>query len=274
MSRHGVVPPDASTVTVLDRTLTRALRDATRVVALTGAGVSAESGVPTFRDKQTGLWEKFDASELATPAAFAADPALVWGWYEWRRAIVLRAEPNGAHRALAELADLVPQLTLVTQNVDDLHERAGSRNVLHLHGELAHPVCEICQRAYTHPEGMPDVPAEGRRLEPPRCAGCGGRVRPGVVWFGESLPELTWMAARDVTRRCDVFLCCGTSAVVHPAASLATMAIETGATTLQINPHPTELDASVNVALHGPAGILLPQLVAETWHVPATAPSA
>jgi len=258
-------------VTVLDGTLIRALRDAARVVALTGAGVSVESGVPTFRDKQTGLWERFDASELATPAAFIADPALVWGWYEWRRAIVLRAEPNAAHRALAELTDLVPQFTLVTQNVDDLHERAGSRNVLHLHGELAHPFCEICQRSYTHPEGIPDMPAEGARLEPPRCAGCGGRVRPGVVWFGESLPELIWTAAREVTRQCDVFLCCGTSAVVQPAASLATIAIEAGATTIQINAHPTTLDGSVGAAIRGPAGVVLPQLVSETWHVPAPA---
>ncbi|HKD53099.1 MAG TPA: NAD-dependent deacylase [Steroidobacteraceae bacterium] len=255
-------------MTVLDETVIRALRDATRVVALTGAGISAESGVPTFRDRQSGLWERFDASELATPAAFAADPSLVWGWYEWRRAIVLGAEPNAAHRALAELMDLVPQFTLITQNVDDLHERAGSRNVLHLHGELARPFCELCQRSYTHPEGIPDVPPAGARLEPPRCAGCGGRIRPGVVWFGESLPELIWVAAREVTRQCDVFLCCGTSAVVQPAASLARIAIDSGATTIQNNPNPTDLDAWVTTTLRGNAGTMLPQLVSETWHVP------
>jgi NAD-dependent deacetylase len=252
----------------IDRTLIKALREATRVVALTGAGVSAESGVPTFRDRQTGLWEKYDASELATPGAFQRDPALVWGWYEWRRAIVLRAEPNAAHRALADMTDLVPQFTLLTQNVDDLHERAGSRNVLHLHGELARPFCETCRHSYTHPEELPDVSPGGARVEPPRCAGCGGRVRPGVVWFGESLPQLTWMAAREVTRVCDVFLCCGTSAVVQPAASLARIAIDAGATTIQVNSNPTDLDTSVTATLRGVAGSVLPRLVSEAWQVP------
>ena len=254
-------------MTPIDRALINKLRDATRVVALTGAGVSAESGVPTFRDRQTGLWEQYDAAELATPEAFQRDPALVWGWYEWRRALVLRAEPNAAHGALADLTDLVPQFTLVTQNVDDLHERAGSRNVLHLHGELARPYCETCQSSYTHPEGIPDMPAGGARIEPPRCPGCGGRIRPGVVWFGESLPELTWMAAREVARQCDVFLCCGTSAVVQPAASLARIAIDAGATTIQINPNPTELDAAVAATLRTAAGSGLPQLVSEAWQI-------
>jgi NAD-dependent deacetylase len=255
-------------VTGLDRTLIDALRDATRVVALTGAGVSAESGVPTFRDRQTGLWEQYDAMELATPQAFQRDPALVWGWYEWRRATVLRAKPNAAHGALADITDLVPQFTLVTQNVDDLHERAGSRNVLHLHGELSRPYCETCQASYAHPEGAPEMPDGGARVEPPRCTGCGGRIRPGVVWFGESLPELIWMAAREVARQCDVFLCCGTSAVVEPAASLARMAMDAGATTIQVNPSPTDLDASVTATLRGNAGSVLPQLVSETWQLP------
>ena len=239
-----------------------------QIAVLSGAGISAESGVPTFRDRQTGLWEQYDAAELATPAAFQRDPALVWGWYEWRRAIVLRAAPNAAHAALADMTDLVPQLTLVTQNVDDLHERAGSRNVLHLHGELAHPFCETCQRSYTHLEGIPDVPSGGARIDPPRCAGCGGRIRPGVVWFGESLPELTWTAAHELTRQCDVFLCCGTSAIVQPAASLARIAMDAGATTIQVNPNPTDLDASVTATLRGPAGSVLPQLVSEAWRIP------
>src|SRR5579863_7615112 len=174
----------------LDKTITQALRAATRVVVLTGAGVSAESGVPTFRDKQTGLWENFDAADLATPSAFQSDPALVWGWYEWRRMAVLHAMPNAAHRAIAAMAQLVPAFTLVTQNVDDLHERGGSRQVVHLHGELARPYCEACREPYAFPDAVPEVPFGGSRIEPPHCVACGRRIRPGVVWFGESLPEL------------------------------------------------------------------------------------
>lgn len=247
-----------------DRTVT-ALRAARRVVVLTGAGVSAESGLPTFRDKQTGLWEKFEAAELATPAAFARDAALVWGWYEWRRAALLAAEPNAGHRAIAALAGHVPQLTLVTQNVDDLHERAGSRGTVHLHGELSKPYCEACRRPYVFPAGMPQLPPGGARIEPPRCAACGAKVRPGVVWFGESLPDAPWQAALESATRCDVLLCCGTSALVYPAASLAKIARDAGATTVQINPNETRLDALVTVAIQGPSGTVLPQLVAATW---------
>src|SRR6202035_3969777 len=173
----------------LDKKITQALRAATRVVVFTGAGVSAESGIPTFRDKQTGLWEQFDAAELATPYAFERDPALVWGWYEWRRAAVLNAQPTPAHRAIAAMANHVPQLTLIPQNVDDLHERAGSGDVLHLHGELARPYCEACRRSYVFPIRAPKLPPGGARIEPPRCEVCGAKIRPGVVWFGEALPE-------------------------------------------------------------------------------------
>ena len=164
-------------------TLIDGLRAARRVVVLTGAGVSAESGIPTFRDKLVGLWEKYEPADLATPAAFLRDAALVWGWYEWRRMTVLRAQPNAAHRALTALRDLVPELTLITQNVDDLHERAGSCDVLHLHGRLAQPYCEKCQQPYVFPPGIPDLPPGGERIEPPRCSQCGGKVRPGVVWL-------------------------------------------------------------------------------------------
>ena len=250
---------------IVDARIITALRAATRVVVFTGAGVSAESGVPTFRDKQTGLWENFDAAELATPSAFQRDPALVWGWYEWRRATVLAAKPNAGHRAIAAMANHVPHLTLVTQNVDDLHERAGSTDVLHLHGELSRPYCEGCGRPYSQPEGLPKLAPGGARLDPPRCETCGAKVRPGVVWFGEHLPELSWAAARAAARMCEVFLCCGTSALVQPAASLVDIAIDAGATTLQVNPQPTSLDASVTIAIRGPSGVVLPQLVAATW---------
>ena len=249
-----------------------ALRKATRVVVLTGAGVSAESGVPTFRDKQTGLWEKFDAAELATPAAYRRDPALVWGWYEWRRKTVLRAQPNAAHRAIAAMAELVPTFTLVTQNVDDLHERSGTMQVLHLHGELARPYCEGCRRPYAFPAVVPEVPFGGSRIEPPHCATCGGRIRPGVVWFGESLPELEWVAAREAAENCDVFLCVGTSSLVQPAASLTEIAIHAGAVTVQVNPDSTDLDSAVTCAIRGLAGDVLPQIVRQTWERSTQAP--
>jgi len=248
--------------------LITALRAATRVVVLTGAGVSAESGIPTFRDKQTGLWEKFDASELATPYAFERDPAFVWGWYESRRTMVLYAQPNPAHLALAAIAALVPQFTLITQNVDDLHERAGSRDVLHLHGELSRPYCESCRRSHVLPAGIPELPTEGARIQPPRCEFCGARIRPGVVWFGESLPAGTFESARESAAQCDVFFCVGTSSLVQPAASLTDLAIDAGATTIQVNPNSTDIDNLVTFSLRGPAGTVLPQLVVETWNIP------
>jgi len=245
--------------------LIQSLRDAKHVVAFTGAGISAESGIPTFRDPLTGLWARYEATELATPEAFRRDPDLVWGWYEWRRAMVRRAQPNPAHLALARIANHVPTFTLVTQNVDDLHERAGSRDPSHLHGEISRPYCEACSRVFTLPDQMTGLPDGGRRERPPICLACGGRVRPGVVWFGESLPQAPWQAALQATRKCDVFLCIGTSAVVQPAASLIEIANESGACTVQVNPNQTEVDASVTHVLKGKAGDLLPQLVDSTW---------
>jgi NAD-dependent deacetylase len=252
-------------MTPIDPEICAALRAATRVAVLTGAGVSAESGIPTFRDKQTGLWERFEAAELATPQAFERDPALVWGWYEWRRAAVLRAHPNAGHRAIAAMAGRVPEFRLVTQNVDDLHERGGSRDVLHLHGEIARPRCEVCGISHVLPSERPAVSPAGARLEPPRCESCGGRIRPGVVWFGEPLPSAPWARAREAARRCEVFLVCGTSSLVQPAASLTGMAIAAGAATIQVNPHRTEVDDSVRFILRGTAATVLPQLVADTW---------
>ena len=252
-------------MTPVDGRIIQALRAATRVVVFTGAGVSAESGVRTFRDKQTGLWENFDAAELATPYAFERDPALVWGWYEWRRGMVLGSEPNAGHRAIAAMETHVPHFTLISQNVDDLHERSGSTKVVHLHGELSRPYCEACRRPHSEAEGFPDIQTGGARIKPPHCGSCGGRIRPGVVWFGERLPEIPWLAAREAVKTCEVFLCCGTSAVVQPAASLVHIAIDAGAMTVQVNPNPTDLDASVTFAIRGPSGIVLPQLVSETW---------
>jgi len=241
------------------------LRGAARVAVLTGAGVSAESGIPTFRDRLTGLWERFDAAELATAEAFRRDPALVWGWYEWRRSQVLGARPNPAHEAIATMAKHVPHFTLVTQNVDDLHERAGSTQVLHLHGELARPYCERCHRPFDLSINIAEMPEGGCRIEPPRCPHCLWRIRPGVVWFGESLPGPAWNAAREAAERCQVFLCVGTSALVQPAASLTICAKRAGATTVQINPNPTDFDDEVAYAIRGNAGEVLPRLIEEVW---------
>lgn len=244
--------------------LTR-LKRARHVVAFTGAGVSAESGIPTFRDRQSGLWQNFDAESLATPEAFERDPALVWGWYEWRRSQVLASQPNAAHRMIAALAGRVPRLTLITQNVDDLHERAGSPNVLHLHGRLCAPYCCACGRPYPAVPPAPAGPEGGCPMEPPRCSHCGGRIRPGVVWFGECLPRQPWEQSVDAARGCDAFLCIGTSSLVEPAAGLTRAAIAAGAATIQVNIDSTCLDDLVTLNLCGPAASMLPRLLTEVW---------
>ncbi len=241
------------------------LRAARRVMVFTGAGVSAESGIPTFRDALTGLWQTFDPMDLATPEAFGRDPDLVWGWYEWRRMRVRRAAPNPAHRAIAALAARVPGLTVVTQNVDDLHERAGSPAVIHLHGSLHQPRCSLCAYPFALPDAEPLEPEAGRRLAPPRCRQCGGAVRPGVLWFGEALPADAWRAAEAAAGGCDLLFSVGTSGVVHPAAGLPLLAARRGATIVQVNPHPTDLDRVADHSLHGPAGGLLPALLAAAW---------
>jgi len=234
--------------------LVAALVRAQHVVALTGAGVSAESGVPTFREAQTGLWSRFRAEDLATPEAFDRDPALVWRWYQWRRGLVAKAAPNAGHLALVELASLVPRLSLITQNVDGLHQRAGSREVVEFHGNLFANRCR--RRAH-----VVDVAADDPR-EPPTCPTCGSPVRPGVVWFGEAIPQVALDAAMAAAQACEVFLSIGTSAQVYPAAGLAAVARRAGATVVEINPDATPLTTSVDHVLQGASGIVLPQLVA------------
>ena len=238
-----------------------ALKAAKHVVVFTGAGVSAESGIPTFRDASTGLWANFEAQDLATADAFRKDKALVWGWYEWRRHRVMRSRPNSAHEAVAALAHLLPKLTVVTQNVDDLHERAGSMDVPHLHGSLHCPRCFACGRPHILPYDTPQEPEVAYRLTPPVCSHCGGSVRPGVVWFGESLPERVLVRAFAATRACDLLLAVGTSGLVHPASRLPRLAKEAGATVVQINPTGTPLDLDCTWSLRGNAGVLMPRLV-------------
>ncbi|MEV7267628.1 NAD-dependent protein deacylase [Micromonospora aurantiaca] len=259
----------------------RLLAAARRPVVFTGAGMSAESGVPTFRDAQTGLWQRYDPQELATPAAFRADPALVWGWYEARRHGVRRALPNPGHRAVAAIAARLPDIVVITQNVDDLHERGGVPAPVRLHGSLFAPRCSACARPASIPEdaaapgddappgnaaapdGMPE-PHDGP-LTPPACAGCGAPVRPGVVWFGEALPSAALDAAVEAASGCDLLLTVGTSALVHPAAEIPLVAARLGAPVVQVNPVPTPLDAICAVNLRGPAGEVLPALVRAAW---------
>jgi len=251
-----------SAATAIAQDLLIALRQAKHVVVFTGAGVSAESGIPTFRDALTGLWERFDAQDLATPDAFRKDKDLVWGWYEWRRMKALMAQPNPAHLAIAALARHVPKLPVITQNVDDLHERAGSTDVFHLHGSLHQPRCAACGRAHHLPAALPQEPEGGRRLSPPVCDKCGGPVRPGVVWFGEDLPVRELHRAKKQAQACDLFFTIGTSGLVYPAAHIPVSAKQAGAQVVQINPSKTPLDDVCTWSLKGAAGEVFPRLMA------------
>ncbi|HTS22722.1 MAG TPA: NAD-dependent deacylase [Casimicrobiaceae bacterium] len=229
------------------------LRAARTVAALTGACISAESGIATFRDAQQGLWARFDPRELATPSAFARHPRRVWDWYAWRREQVSAALPNPGHRALAALERRSPGFVLVTQNVDGLHQKGGSRNVAELHGNITRVKCSR--------EGTLVERWEESGPDPPRCARCGAFLRPDVVWFDEMLPEGALAAAEDAVRRCHVLLVIGTSAEVYPAAGLPQAAQASGALVVEINPNATPLSSTADCVLRGPAGIVLPALL-------------
>lgn len=234
-----------------------ALRAARYVAVLTGAGISAESGIPTFRGAQTGLWAQYNPLDLATPEAFRRNPRLVWDWYTSRREAAARAEPNPGHLALAEMERRVPRFILITQNVDGLHQRAGSRAVIELHGSLMRFKCFQEDAPVQEWADTGDVP--------PRCPRCGGLVRPAVVWFGEKLPPQARQAAIEAAQQCDVFFSIGTSGLVEPAASLPYEALLHGATVIEVNPDSTPLTADATFVLRGPAGQVLPRLVQTVW---------
>ncbi len=228
------------------------LRQASRVVVLTGAGISAESGVPTFRGSG-GLWRNFRAEDLATPEAFAKDPELVWEWYGWRRGLVAETVPNPGHFALAELQNRIKDFTLITQNVDGLHDQAGSAAPLKLHGDIWEVRCPKCG----YRGGNREVPLQ---QIPPQCE-CGATLRPDIVWFGEALPTAVLDQAWSHSEQADLFLAVGTSALVHPAASLPRVAKQNGARLVEVNLEQTPLSSFADIQLFGPSGEILPQLL-------------
>jgi NAD-dependent deacetylase len=228
------------------------LRQAGRVVFLTGSGVSAESGVSTFRDELTGLWARYRPEDLATPEAFRRDPALVWAWYRERRRHVAAARPNAAHHAIAQLQASLPGSLLVTQNVDGLHQRAGSTEVIEFHGNLFRNRCRDCGHETLHPD--PELES------PPACPRCGQWMGPGVVWFGETIPEQALKHAWRHSATADMFFSIGTSGQVYPAAQLVEVARWAGAVVVEVNTAPTPLSESADYVLRGLAGATLPQL--------------
>lgn len=233
------------------------LREAGALAVLTGAGISAESGVPTFRDAQTGYWAQFRVEDMATEAGFRAHPQRVWDWYQYRRDLLAGVMPNAGHQALAAFAQRHPGcLTLITQNVDGLHQRAGSTGVLCLHGDI------FANRWLDQPRACCQE-AQAVPGSPPHCAGCGNLLRPGVVWFGENLPIDSFAQAEQAARDCDLLLVVGTAGAVYPAAGLAHQARAAGARVVIVNPAASELDATAHAVLRGAAGLVLPALLGD-----------
>lgn len=245
------------------------LKDAKSLFVLTGAGVSAESGIPTFRGAD-GLWKNYSATDLATPQAFERNPELIWGWYHWRQDIILKAKPNPAHYAVAELEKECDKFLLLTQNVDNLHRRAGSKNVLELHGNIFRARCLDCNKIFNQSPFLPPfIKGDRRRLNKmnrilqtklPKCL-CGGLLRPDVVWFGEPIPQDIWQASLEFLSNVGVALICGTSGVVWPAAAIPEIAKRNGAKTIEINLEPTPITSIVDVSIQGKAGEVLPEII-------------
>jgi NAD-dependent deacetylase len=246
------------------------IRGARRFAVVTGSGVSAASGIPTFRDAQTGFWARFRPEDLATPEAFAEHPGRVWAWYQWRRRLVANARPNAGHDALADLETRVPWMTLITQNVDGLHQRAGSREVIEFHGNVLRSRCAGMPSHTVSLDGEADLQGSNEDWSgdqaappppPPRCEVCGEWLRPDVVWFGEPIPQRALLASTTAVLRADVLISAGTSAQVYPAASLARLAREQQACVIEVNLDDTPLSAEADYVLRGESSRLLPALV-------------
>ena len=247
------------------QTAGRALARAKRLVVFTGAGVSKESGIPTFREPETGLWARYDPMELATPEAYLRDPAFVWSWYEHRFGAAAAAEPNPGHMAVAELETLLPSVCVITQNIDGLHQRAGSSDVIELHGSMHSYRCVRGRhRGFTRRDFADQT------AKPPCCPECGDPLRPEVVWFGEALPGDAIDRAQSVSAACDAMLVVGTSGIVYPAAAMPPLAKAAGATVIDVNPERDALARWCDLFLRGPGGEVLPRLVAAVrQHLPA-----
>ena len=224
---------------------------------LSGAGISAESGVPTFRDDETGLWAQYNPYEISSTDGWQKHPERVWAWYLWRHHLVKEVSPNDGHRAVAAWQDYA-DVTVITQNVDDLHERAGSKTVHHLHGSLAEFWCDTCGSRYHGP--LPDMTDPVLEKTPPSCE-CGGLIRPGIVWFGEQLPDDPWQAAVEAVAGADIVVVVGTSGVVYPAAGLPEVALARGAVVIEVNPEPTPLSEAATAYIQQSAGAALPTLL-------------
>ncbi len=224
---------------------------------LSGAGISAESGVPTFRDDETGLWAQYNPYEISSTDGWQKHPERVWAWYLWRHHLVKEVSPNDGHRAVAAWQDYA-DVTVITQNVDDLHERAGSKTVHHLHGSLAEFWCDTCGSRYHGP--LPDMTDPVLEKTPPSCE-CGGLIRPGIVWFGEQLPDEPWQAAVEAVAGADIVVVVGTSGVVYPAAGLPEVALARGAVVIEVNPEPTPLSEAATAYIQQSAGAALPTLL-------------
>ena len=255
----------------LSESLIAIVRHSRHPVVLTGAELSQECGITPVHHPLPGPWRRYDAMRLASPQGFADDPDLVWAWHEWHRAEVLRGLPNSAYWAVAEWGCRDPDLTIICQTVDGLHERAGSRNIVNLHGSLHEARCSVCAQ----PHRLSDFPAdwsdETTRCPPPACAACGGLVRPGVLWAGEWLQPDTHARAMLAVDACDLLVCIGTCSLTHPANRLPLDAIARGVPVIQINPGPTSLDGVAYRTLHGQARLILPALLGRAWE-PANVP--
>ena len=244
-----------------------ALKAAKSIVFFTGAGISAESGIPTFRDKLTGLWSTHDPEELETAKAFRENPALVWGFYLWRRIQMNQAKPNAAHFAIQRLATTGRSVAVITQNIDDLHERAGSVDVAHLHGSLKTPECFACRRTADLQPYQFDLPQHAVERDPPRCPRCNGRLRPSIVWFGEDLTTVVWKSAVAAVQSCEVLVSVGTSGIVTPAAEIPQIALSSGAVVIHVNLVDVSLDRPNELMIVGKATEALPALLSAACRI-------